>query len=192
MTLVMKFGGTSVGSAQAIENTARLIARTKEAWGQVVVVASGMGSQPVKVTDLLLNGAYSAASGDGQTFQHQAEVMRQIHLQAIDGLLEPDGERQQILAENGRYIDRFEALCQAVHVLGELSPRALDTLADTLSPSRRRDRIPAGLQQRDLAHLLGMRHETVCRALGTLEHKGAVMREPDGLRIADRTILESE
>jgi aspartokinase/homoserine dehydrogenase 1 len=47
----------------------------------------------------------------------------------IDSLLEPEGERQQILAENAQFIDRYEALCQAVWVLGELSPRALDTIA---------------------------------------------------------------
>ena len=60
MTLVMKFGGTSVGSAQAMRETAVLVQQTKEQWGNVVVVASGMGSKPVKVTDLLLNGAHSA------------------------------------------------------------------------------------------------------------------------------------
>ncbi|MCP4941919.1 MAG: aspartate kinase, partial [Planctomycetaceae bacterium] len=35
---------------------------------------------------------------------------------------------QKVLAENGRFIDRYEALCQAVNVLGELSPRALDAI----------------------------------------------------------------
>lgn len=128
MTLVMKFGGTSVGSAQAIRETAVLIEQSKLAWGQVVVVASGMGSKPEKVTDLLLNGAHSAAAGDIETTKRNAALMRQIHLEAIDNLLEPDGERQAVLAENGRFIDRYEALCQAVYVLGELSPRALDAI----------------------------------------------------------------
>jgi aspartate kinase len=128
MTLVMKFGGTSVGSAQAMRETAVLIQRTKEAWGQVVVVASGMGSKPEKVTDLLLNGAHTAAQGDGETYKRNASLMRQIHLEAIDGLLKPDGERQAVLTEIGRFLDRYEALCQAVYVLGELSPRALDAI----------------------------------------------------------------
>ncbi|MFQ5421052.1 MAG: aspartate kinase, partial [Anaerolineae bacterium] len=128
MTLVMKFGGTSVGCAQAMRETAVLIAQTQKVWGQVVVVASAMGSKPVKVTDLLLNGAHSAAAGDGETYQQNAEQLRQIHYEAIDGLLSPEMERQQILAENDRFIERFVALCRAVHVLGELSPRALDAI----------------------------------------------------------------
>ncbi|MBK7894679.1 MAG: aspartate kinase [Anaerolineaceae bacterium] len=128
MTLVMKFGGTSVGSAQAMRETAVLIQNSKKQWGQTVAIVSAMGSKPVKVTDLLLQGAHSAANGDGATYQKLAEQLRQIHYEAIDGLLAPDGERQQILMENGRFIDRFADLCQAVYVLGELSPRALDTI----------------------------------------------------------------
>ncbi|GAB4270601.1 MAG: aspartate kinase [Candidatus Promineifilaceae bacterium] len=129
MTLVMKFGGTSVGSAQAMQETAVLIQDTQKAWGQTVVVASAMGSKPVKVTDLLLKGAYTALNGDTQTYKQVANQIRQIHLEAIDGLLSPEGERQQVLAENGRFADRFEALCQAVAVLGELTPRALDAIS---------------------------------------------------------------
>lgn len=128
MTLVMKFGGTSVGSAQAIRETAVLIEQSKNAWGQVVVVASGMGSKPIKVTDLLLDGANTAVSGDGETFRNNAELMRDIHKGAIDELLESEAEREQVLAENGRFIERYSDLCQAVNVLGELSPRALDAI----------------------------------------------------------------
>lgn len=128
MTLVMKFGGTSVGSAAAMRETAALITETQAAWGQVVVIASAMGSKPVKVTDLLLRGAHTAAGGDAQTYQQVAEQLRAIHYEAIDGLLSPEGERQQILAENSQFIDRFADLCRAVLVLGELTPRALDAI----------------------------------------------------------------
>lgn len=112
-----------------MRETAVLIQHTKKQWGQTVAIVSAMGSKPVKVTDLLLQGAHSAAGGDGETYQQLANQLRQIHFEAIDGLLAPDGERQQVLVENGRFIDRFAALCQAVYVLGELSPRALDTVA---------------------------------------------------------------
>src|SRR5690554_5079886 len=129
MTLVMKFGGTSVGSAAAMDETAGLIHRAQQEWGQVVFVVSAMGSQPVKVTDLLLQGANSAVAGDDETYRQVAETLRAIHYEAIDGLLAPEGERQPVLAENNQFINRFEALCQAVLVLGELTPRALDAIS---------------------------------------------------------------
>lgn len=128
MTLVMKFGGTSVGSVQAIQETARLIIAQLPRWRQVVVVVSAMGSQPVKVTDLLLQGAHSAVS-PSPIYASMARRVRQIHDTAIDALLSPERERQVILAENGVFVDRYEALCQAVEILGELTPRALDAIA---------------------------------------------------------------
>lgn len=125
----MKFGGTSVGSAVAMRETADLILQAQKGWGQVVVVASAMGSKPVKVTDLLLHGAHSAVRGDGQTYLDVAETLRQVHGEAIEGLLAAEGERQKTAAEIQRFIDRYVALCQAVWVLGELTPRALDAVS---------------------------------------------------------------
>lgn len=128
MTLVMKFGGTSVGSAQAFQETAELILNAQKVWGAVAVVISAMGTKPVKVTDLLLQGAMTALAGDAETYKKTAVQLRQIHYETTDALLVPEGERQQVLAENNQFIDRFEALCQAVLVLGELTPRALDII----------------------------------------------------------------
>lgn len=129
MTLVMKFGGTSVGSAAAMRETADLILQARDTWGQVAVIASAMGSKPVKVTDLLLRGAQTAFTGDRKTYPGLAVQLREIHYEAIDGLLSPEGERQIVLAEIERFIERFTSLCGAVSVLGELTPRALDAIS---------------------------------------------------------------
>ncbi|HZD10899.1 MAG TPA: aspartate kinase, partial [Candidatus Binatia bacterium] len=48
----MKFGGTSVGSAAALQRTTSLIRCNQQEGRQVVVVASAMGTRPEKVTDL--------------------------------------------------------------------------------------------------------------------------------------------
>jgi aspartate kinase len=126
----MKFGGTSVGSADAIRGTADLILQARETWGDVVVVASAMGSKPVKVTDLLLQGAHRAlTTGDQTVCRDAADQLRAIHFEAIDQLLAPEGERQQVMGEIDRFVERFQALCSAVCVLGEITPRALDTIS---------------------------------------------------------------
>ena len=125
MTLVMKFGGTSVGSAAAFKRTVSLVQQSVRQGEKVVVVVSAMGSKPEKVTDLLLQGARSALGGDGESSRSVADQLRRVHYEAIDGLLAPEQERQQILAQINRFIDRFEALCRAVLVLGELTPSRL-------------------------------------------------------------------
>lgn len=61
----------------------------------------------------------------------------------------------------------------------------LAAIADTLAPPRRKQRLPHGLQQRDLARLAGVRHESFCRVLGDLERRGLVRRDPAGLEILD-------
>lgn len=128
MTLVMKFGGTSVGSVEAIQRTAGLIEHALEERERIVVVASAMGSQPTKVTDLLLQGAHSAAGGDPDSYRQVAETLREIHFEVADGLLKP-AAAQQPQGEIDAYIERFVELCQAVYVLGELSQRALDAIS---------------------------------------------------------------
>jgi aspartokinase/homoserine dehydrogenase 1 len=125
MSLVMKFGGTSVGSAEAMQRTAKLIRRCLDAWPEVVVVASAMSG----VTDLLLRGANSAAAGDAETYKDIAQALRHKHLQAISELFASDERGKSLSSEIDAFVDRFEALCNAVLVLGELTPRALDAMS---------------------------------------------------------------
>ncbi|MEK7325670.1 MAG: aspartate kinase, partial [Chloroflexota bacterium] len=81
-TLVMKFGGTSVGGAEAIARSADIVAAAKKEWDQVAVVVSAMSG----VTDLLLKGAHTAAGGDGETFRAIAAQLREKHEVTIGGL----------------------------------------------------------------------------------------------------------
>ena len=124
MTLVMKFGGTSVGSAKAIQRTAKLTTRCKEQWGQVVVVASAMSG----VTDLLTTAAHGSAAGDATSYREVARELRRKHYQAIADLPLNEGQAQPLTAEIDNIIDRYVSLCKAVLVLGELTPRALDAM----------------------------------------------------------------
>lgn len=99
---------------------------------------------------------------------------------------------REMLAMQHAALRRVERLTQArgAATVRERVASLLCVLADTLSPPRRRERLPAGLQQRDLARLLGVRHETFCRVLGDLEREGAIRRDPDGLLLLDREMLE--
>jgi len=65
----------------------------------------------------------------------------------------------------------------------------LCALQDSLGP-RRQGRIPASLRQQDMASLLFLRHESVCRALRSLREGGLVSCDADGIRIIDRVALQ--
>ncbi|MGD0006681.1 MAG: aspartate kinase, partial [Anaerolineaceae bacterium] len=124
-TLVMKFGGTSVGSPEGMEMVVRIIQDTQAEWPRLVVVTSALSG----VTDLLLKSANQAAQGDDKTFSQATAILRQKH-SAIAGALLPELQlRQEVMAEIDKLAAEFASLCQAIYVLGEATPRALDAVA---------------------------------------------------------------
>ncbi|GAB4579422.1 MAG: aspartate kinase [Anaerolineales bacterium] len=123
--LVMKFGGTSVGSAKAIANVVDITRNARAEYPGVVIVTSAMAG----VTNLLLAGADAAARGDMPTVHHAATEMRDKHYTAARAILPDPGFAMQLQAEIETLITTFVSLCQAVGVLGEATPRALDAIA---------------------------------------------------------------
>ena len=123
-TLVMKFGGTSVGSADAIQQAAAIILELAQTWERPVVVVSAMSG----VTDALARGALSAASGDERVYRSIVADLRVRHYRVVDELLEANGERAGLLATVDEYLDEFASFCHSVHVLGEVTPRAMDAV----------------------------------------------------------------
>lgn len=122
---VIKFGGTSVGSADAIRRAVDIVLANREAGPPVAVVVSAMSG----VTDMLLRGAHSAASGDGATFARLADELLQRHQETLQALAPGAVDAESPLRMLRMQVKEFAALCHAIHVLREASPRALDTIA---------------------------------------------------------------
>lgn len=124
-TLVMKFGGTSVGNAKAISQAASIVRQFKPQWDRLVVVVSAMRG----VTDALVTGARSAAGGDLATYPSIVSDLRVGHTLAIAELLEEGSTRTALLKEVDGMLDEFATLCHSVGVLGEVTPRAMDAIS---------------------------------------------------------------
>lgn len=90
-------------------------------------------------------------------------------------------------------LERVERIAEARSRTSATSRVAalLLAISDTLSPLRALDVIPSAIQQRDLALLLALRHESVCRSMASLEKEGLVDRSDNGLRLVDRQALEA-
>ncbi len=124
-TIVMKFGGTSVGSAQAIAQAALLVKQEAPKWDHTVVVVSAMRG----VTDALIEGARTAAQGDDQVYRGLVSDLRVKHTLAVAELLIDTEARTALLKAVETYLDEFSAFCHSVHVLGEVTPRAMDAIS---------------------------------------------------------------
>ncbi|MBI5822632.1 MAG: aspartate kinase [Chloroflexi bacterium] len=124
-TLVMKFGGTSVGSVDALISAIQIIRDAKKDWGRVVVVTSAMSG----VTNLLLDSAASASQGKVDSLPATEATLREKHFAAADALIKDEKLREQTKAEINALILSLVDLCKAIAVLGEASPRAMDAVA---------------------------------------------------------------
>eukprot|EP00727_Mastigamoeba_balamuthi_P004896 m51a1_g14404 putative aspartate kinase (469) ;mRNA; f:383788-385323 len=123
-TLVMKFGGTSVGTADAVRKTTAIIVNERLRWRHVVVVASALAG----VTNTLLASATQAAAGDDCAHVKAAEKLRADHAAIVDALV-PLPDRLDVAKEVEALVAEFSHLCHAIYLLGEASPRALDAVA---------------------------------------------------------------
>jgi aspartate kinase len=126
MLIVMKFGGTSVGSAERIAQAAQLAVNTASQGHQAVVVTSAMS----KVTDTLITAARQAATGHWDPKVKHDLFDR--HKAVADALLAGDPARHAAVLDTLRQrLDRFEKLCYGLSMVHELTPRLLDAISGT-------------------------------------------------------------
>lgn len=113
--IVMKFGGTSVESADAITRVAGIVKAHLDQ--HPVVVVSAMG----KTTNKLLAMAHAAVAGDRNAALDSLEELRKFHEHEASGL-GIDGEIE-------RHFVELAELVRGLAVIGELTPRATDAIS---------------------------------------------------------------
>jgi len=78
---------------------------------------------------LLIKSATSAARGDLAFSREAAAQMSRRHLAIVGALVSDPQRRARLSAELTALLADFSSLCQAMAVLGEATPRALDAVA---------------------------------------------------------------
>jgi len=118
---VWKFGGASLASAEQIEKAAALIARHS---GPLVVVPSALAG----ITDLLLEGARQAMTGNRAEIARLSATFLRRHRDVVRALLPSGTPRRKLLATIDIAAREYRELCAAVGLLDNLAPRASDRL----------------------------------------------------------------
>lgn len=122
ITHTMKFGGTSVGSPEAISNVIEIVRDELAQGKRVAVVASAMSG----VTDALLDSVTLAIDGDKWGYLSLSRKIREKHEEAISVLMSPGHERDSLLAQIDDLLNQHVELCNAISILGEATPRIRD------------------------------------------------------------------
>ncbi len=119
---VLKFGGTSVGSA---DNIKRVISIVKEKLkkDKTIIVVSALGG----TTDALLNAGLMAAAGNEQ-YKEELQHIEQRHLDTVK-LLIPVQQQSSVLSMVKKLCNDIEDVCNGIYLLGEFSARTRDRIA---------------------------------------------------------------
>ena len=118
---VLKFGGTSVGSAKNIQKVIEIV-KNESLSENVTVVVSAIGG----ITDKLLAAADKAIEKN-KNYKDDFESLRLKHVEVIDGLL--SGESHETTLDIVlNHLSKLEKILDGVYLINELSPKTTDKL----------------------------------------------------------------
>ena len=118
---VLKFGGTSVASADAMLQTIQIVQKALEA-DRTLVVSSAISG----CTDALIEMGRLAAARD-EAYKERLSRWQERHHAIIDKLL-PAGYRNKTQGAVDGLFGQLESILQGVFLLGELSPTSLSAV----------------------------------------------------------------
>jgi len=123
--IVMKFGGTSVGSAERFRGVLDIVNRSHKADKQTVVVVSAMSG----VTNSLIAAANKAVHRDLKGALTLLTDVTDQHIYAIESLFVKSEHSMHLLKEIQAYFNELEILFKGISYLGELTTRSLDAVS---------------------------------------------------------------
>ncbi len=118
----MKFGGTSVENAHAMENVIQIVARQRER--QPLVVLSAISG----ATNDLLKCAHYALDGKLDDSVLVLNGLLERHVTIAENLIDDRPSYQQVIQFCRQRIEELRNLCQGIAILGELTNRSLDAI----------------------------------------------------------------
>src|SRR5260370_11304712 len=116
----MKFGGTSVGSAERMRVAARIGAEQRQKRPTLMVVAAMSG-----ITDLLFDSMRNAEAGDTAGLDASIGILEQKHAQACRELL-PAARQPEALAGIEKLLAVFRRITGGMLMLNDRPPRSVD------------------------------------------------------------------
>ena len=116
---VLKFGGTSVGTVESLRHVKRIVEECDE---QVIVVVSALGG----ITDLLINTAHQASSGDITYMQNYAKIVER-HINVINGIV-PQEKISAVREKIDMLLEELGNIYRGVSLIKDLSSRTLDII----------------------------------------------------------------
>lgn len=120
----MKFGGSSVSSAENLIKVSEIIKCTSEKEEKLLVVCSAMHG----ITDLLIKVSRMAEAGD-IAYTELYQQIKTKHLNAIEIMFSQPAMRILVTTKIEQILQELHSKLKGIFLLGELSDRSLDSVA---------------------------------------------------------------
>jgi aspartokinase/homoserine dehydrogenase 1 len=117
---VMKFGGTSVGSATSIRKVKEIVEAVQE---PVIVVVSALNG----ITDQLLNTSHLAAQGD-YIYEKEYNQIVSRHIEMVEAVITDPAVRNQLLRQVVSLLDEMGNILKGVFLVHDLSQKTSDII----------------------------------------------------------------
>ncbi|NTW62892.1 MAG: lysine-sensitive aspartokinase 3 [Chlorobiaceae bacterium] len=118
---VMKFGGTSVGTARAMQQAITIVAAKKKERVPLVVLSACSG-----ITNKLIGIAEAAGRSSLDEALAIAGEVRRHHLDIIDELVGSQEVKDELTVAVNLLVGELELLAKGVDIVGELTARSMD------------------------------------------------------------------
>ncbi len=123
--IVMKFGGTSVGTGENIRRVADLVTNYAKNDCKVAVVVSALAG----VTNNLIEVACQAKKSDEKNIETFTEDLRQKHVKAASAAIKSKQIQKEVTLITEKTIAELEKVLTGICYVGELTPKSKDYVA---------------------------------------------------------------
>ena len=118
---VMKFGGTSVGTASAMRQAISIVAEQRKSGVPLVVLSACSG-----ITNKLIRIAEAAGAGSLDDALVIIAEVRKHHVDLVRELIESEPLQAELIGTIDGYVTHLEMLAKGIEIVGELTERSKD------------------------------------------------------------------
>lgn len=117
---VLKFGGSSVGTASSILSVKKIVEAVNE---PVIIVVSALGG----ITDKLISVSRMAASGD-TSYENEFHEIVNRHARMIQEIIPVGGGQEELQLQARELLNELKDIFQGIYLIKDLSQKTSDTI----------------------------------------------------------------
>ncbi len=128
--IVQKFGGTSLGRAERLQQVANIVRQTAERHS-VIVVVSAMSTYKKSegITSRLLQAGENSIGG--KDYSKIIELIENTHFDVLEQSIHSVALRDRVETDIHEELQHLKSFLEAIHVIREISPRSQDLIVGT-------------------------------------------------------------